>query len=215
MGADTANLMLLSFAWIAYAALHSGLASLGLKRAVAAHLPRLVPAYRLVYNLVASLALLPIFGLVVDRPGVWLWRWKGPGAWVMNGLALVAAGILVAWPAGYDLGEFLGWRQLRTRRGMAEDLEPFRISTLHRFVRHPWYSLFLVILWTRDMNAARLVSAGWITVYFIVGSWLEERKLLARFGVAYRDYMDRVPGLLPRPWRTLSRAEAQRLEGRR
>ncbi|WP_243316686.1 methyltransferase family protein [Geothrix paludis] len=215
MGADTANLMLLSLAWVAYAALHSSLASLGLKRAVAAHLPRLVSAYRLAYNLIACLALLPILWLLVYRPGAWVWRWTGVGAWVMNGLALVAVGILVAWPAGYDLGEFLGWRQLRMRRGMAEDLEPFRISALHRFVRHPWYSLSLVILWTRDMNAARLVSAGWITIYFIVGSWLEERKLLARFGGAYRDYMDRVPGLLPRPWRILSRAEARRLEGRR
>jgi len=215
MGADTTNLMLLSLAWIAYAALHSSLASLGLKRAAAAHLPRLVPAYRLVYNLVAGLALLPILWGLVHRPGPWLWRWKGPGAWVMNGLALVAIGVLVAWPVGYDLGEFLGWRQLRTRRGMAEDLEPLRISALHRHVRHPWYSLSLVILWTRDMNAARLVSAGWITAYFIVGSWLEERKLLVRFGAAYREYMDRVPGLLPRPWKILSREEARRLEKRR
>src|SRR5512133_709019 len=215
MGSDTANVVLLSLVWIAFAALHSSLASLGLKRVTARHCPRLVPAYRLLYNLVAGLTLLPILWLLAYRPGPWLWRWTGLAAWVMNGLALVAAGILVFGPAGYDLKEFLGWRQVRTGRESAEDLEPLRISSLHRFVRHPWYSLSLVILWTRDMNTARIVSAGWITVYFITGSWLEERKLLARFGAAYREYMALVPGLLPRPWRILSREDARRLEGRR
>jgi protein-S-isoprenylcysteine O-methyltransferase Ste14 len=215
MGSDTANLILLSLAWVAFAVLHSSLASLGLKRVTALHCPRLVPAYRLLYNLVAGLTLLPILWLLAYRPGPWLWRWTGVAAWVMNGLALVAAGVLMFGSAGYDLKEFLGWRQVRTGRGSAEDLEPLRISSLHRFVRHPWYSLSLVILWTRDMNTARLVSAGWITAYFIAGSWLEERKLLARFGAAYREYMARVSGLLPLPWRILSREDAQRLEGRR
>ncbi|WP_257304856.1 methyltransferase family protein [Geothrix campi] len=215
MGSDTANLLLLSCAWIAYAALHSLLASLGLKRAVVAHARPLVPAYRLLYNLIAVLALLPILGWMWRHPGPWLWRWTGPAGWTMNGLALLAAAVLVFGPAGYDLKEFLGWRQLRSLRTMAEDLEPFRISPLHRFVRHPWYSLSLVILWTRDMNQARLVSAWWITLYFILGSRLEERKLRARFGAAYREYMARVPGLLPLPWRILSQEEARRLEGKK
>jgi protein-S-isoprenylcysteine O-methyltransferase Ste14 len=65
------------------------------------------------------------------------------------------------------------------------------------------------------MNQARLVSAWWITLYFILGSRLEERKLWARFGAAYREYMARVPGLLPLPWRILSQEEARRLEGKR
>src|SRR5512133_121917 len=41
------------------------------------------------------------------------------------------------------------------------------------------------------------------------------RKPLARFGAAYQGYMAQVPGLLPLPWRNLSREEARRLEGRR
>lgn len=61
------------------------------------------------------------------------------------------------------------------------------------------------------MNAARLVSALAITAYFVIGSRLEEQKLIARFGEAYRRYRDRVPGLLPRPWRTLRREDARRL----
>ena len=211
MGTLTASLIALSLAWILYGALHSVLATVGIKRAVADRWPRLMPAYRLLYNLFAGVALLPILWLLGRTPGPWLWRWHGGPAWVMTGLALVAAGLLVVGPGLYDLSEFLGLRQLREGRGTPEDREPFRVSTLHRYVRHPWYALSLVLLWTRDMNAVRLVSALWITVYFILGSRLEEEKLLVRFGGAYRDYLARVPGLLPLPWKRLSREEARRL----
>ena len=213
MGSDAVHLAWLALAWAAYGAVHSLLAAAGLKARVAAHLPRWVPAYRLMYNLVAVLALLPILWLLVRHPGPWLWRWQGPLAWLMNGLALLAAGLLVFGPGTYDLGEFLGLRQVQERRMDIEDREPLRISALHRYVRHPWYALSLVLLWTRDMSAAMLVSALAITAYFLIGSWLEERKLLARFGPAYGQYMAKVPGLVPRPWRCLSREEARLLEG--
>jgi protein-S-isoprenylcysteine O-methyltransferase Ste14 len=213
MDSHAASLIALSLAWIVYGALHSVLAAQGIKRQVAAHLPRLMPAYRLLYNLFAGVALLPILWLLWCDPGPWLWRWHGGPAWVLNGLALLATGLLLAGPGLYDLSEFLGLRQLRERREVPEDQEPFRISTLHRYVRHPWYALSLVLIWTRDMSAAMLVSALWITAYFILGSRLEERKLLLRFGDVYRDYMTRVPGLLPRPWKILSRDDARRLGG--
>jgi hypothetical protein len=45
-------------------------------------------------------------------------------------------------------------------------------------------------------------------LYFIVGAWLEERKLEAHFGAAYRKYRSRVPGLIPLPWKRLSATEA-------
>ena len=213
MGSDAVHLAWLALAWAAYGAVHSLLAAAGFKARVAALAPRWVPAYRLAYNLVALVALLPVLVLLARHPGPWLWRWQGVWAWLMNGLALLAAGLLIFGPGTYDLAEFLGLRQLRERRPGIGDQEPLRISALHRHVRHPWYALSLVLLWTRDMSTALLVSALAITAYFVVGSWLEERKLLARFGPAYGQYMARVPGLVPRPWRRLSREEARQLEG--
>lgn len=210
MGIDLTGLIELSLLWAAYGALHSLLAATGVKRFAARRWPGLMPAYRVAYNLVALLGLLPILWFLARHPGPWVWRWQGLLAWVMDGVALLAAGLLVS-GAGYDLAEFLGFRQLQEGRTAGEDREPFRISTLHRFVRHPWYSLSLVILWTRDMTTALLVSALWITAYIVVGAQLEERKLLARFGPVYRDYLARVPGLVPRPWKVLGRDEARKL----
>ena len=61
------------------------------------------------------------------------------------------------------------------------------------------------------MGAATLLSSVMITVYFIIGSHLEEKKLLVYHGDTYRRYMARVPGLIPLPWKSLSAEEADRL----
>jgi protein-S-isoprenylcysteine O-methyltransferase Ste14 len=131
------------------------------------------------------------------------------------GLAYGLAGLAIlgfAWSLRYyDGSEFLGLRQWRARQRSALDQERLHLSPLHRFVRHPWYTLGLVLVWTQNMDAARLTSAVVISAYFVLGSRLEERKLLLYHGPAYAAYRRRVPALLPRPWRSLSSAEAREL----
>ena len=61
------------------------------------------------------------------------------------------------------------------------------------------------------MNAAMLLSAVLASVYFIVGSHLEEKKLLVFHGDVYRRYMEKVPGLLPWPGKSLTAAAADQL----
>ena len=111
----------------------------------------------------------------------------------------------------YDNMVFMGWTQWKNRHQGCEDPEQLHISTLHRFVRHPWYFFILVILWTQDIHLSQLVTYGLITLYFIIGSYLEERKLMECYGDAYRHYCQRVPGLIPLPWRWLSKGEATEL----
>ena len=207
------DLTLLAVGWAAYFVLHSALASLTVKRAVAARWPRLVPAYRLVFNALALLLIVPLLGWTFAHPGPELWRWSGIWRWVANGAAALAL-VGVAWTLrDYDGSEFVGLRQWRERERRVEDQESFHLSPLHRFVRHPWYSLGLVLLWTRDMDAARLVGATLATVYLVIGSWLEERKLLVYHGERYRFYRERVPALFPLPWRWLDAESAERLRG--
>ena len=197
--------------WLAYFVLHSALAARAPKDWTARVRPRWMPGYRLAFNLVAVLALLPVLWQLHRHPGPSLWGWNGPWAWLANGLALAAALGFVGTLRHYDGGEFLGWRQWRGRVRSADDREELHISPFHRHVRHPWYACGLVVLWTRDMSAAMLVSALLITAYLVVGARLEERKLLARHGDAYRRYMRRVPGLLPWPGKSLTAAEADAL----
>jgi len=205
------SLTWLTLGWIAYALLHSVLASFAVKNAVARRWPTAAPYYRLGFNIVASVTALPLAWGTYAIPGDMLWRWSGPWAWLANGLALAAiAGFFVSTRA-YDMDEFLGLRQIREHDRTTADREGFTLSFFHRFVRHPWYFFGLVIVWTRDMNAPMLVSALAISAYFAIGSKFEERKLIAIHGDAYRRYRERVPALLPLPWKTLTAEEARGL----
>ncbi len=205
------QLIAISLAWVFYGSVHSFLASLKVKRWVARHFPRWMPAYRLFFNLIAF-ALLPLpLGLTYAQRGPWLWQWTGPLWWLANGLALLAIWGFVLTLRDYDSAEFLGFRQLQTGRRAVEDQESFRLSPLHRFVRHPWYSLGLVLIWTRDMDVPLFVSALWVSLYLFLGSRLEEQKLLFYHGERYRRYRALVPGLLPRPGRYLRKDQVRDL----
>jgi len=208
---ETSRLMLLAATWLLYFVIHSALASLRVKRWVAKHRPDLMPAYRLMFNAVAIAFIVPPLTMTYLFHGEWLWQWKGIGEWLANGVALLAVAGFVWSLRFYDNGEFFGTKQWRERSRAVEDQEQLHISPLHRFVRHPWYSLGLLLIWTRDMDLAFLVTAVMATLYFIVGSLLEERKLIVYHGEAYRRYREKVPGLVPLPWRWLDKQEAAEL----
>lgn len=205
------DLALLLCYWLAYFLLHSILASLGVKRLLAATRPALMPGYRLAFNILSLLLILPILWHIFQHPGPMLWRWQGASAWLANGIALLACLGFVRSLKYYDTQEFLGLRQLRAHTRSVEDQEHFHLSPFHRYVRHPWYFFGLVLIWTRDMNTAMLLSGAMMTLYFIIGSRLEEKKLLVYHGEIYRRYMERVPGLFPLPWKMLSTEEADAL----
>ncbi len=205
----TARLLLLVIVWFIYAVLHSLLASLPAKRWGSSHYPSLMPCYRLGFNALAVILLLPPLYLTWIWRGPLLWEWSGPLFWLANGLALLAvAGFF--WTLRYYSGtEFLGLGQARRGERSVADQEHFHLSPLHRYVRHPWYSLGLVIIWTRDMDAMFLATACFLTLYLIIGSRMEERKLVSYHGETYREYRKRVPGLIPLPWRHLSKEQEQ------
>ncbi len=203
-----AGLAAIAAAWALYGTLHSVLASRTAKAWAARRLPALAARYRLIYNLFAILALMPPLWLTWSWQGPWLWRWTGIWGWLADGLALLAlAGFWVASRA-YDMPVFLGLRPEPERPRLG-------LSPLHRYVRHPWYSLGLVILWTRDMHAGLLATALVLTLYLLVGSRLEERRLEAELGDVYTGYRRQVPGLLPWPGRVLSPADYERLRNHR
>lgn len=192
-------------AWALFGLIHSALAATPVRQRLIRRWPGLRPVYRLLYNILAALLLIPPLALTWLYSGKALWHWP---AWFEWGVfLLVAAGFLftMRW---YDGLDFIGLRQWRQRRSPTECGEAFILSPLHRHVRHPWYSMGLLYLWTRDLNAAWLAAAGTITLYIVIGSRLEERKLVESFGEPYRRYLERVPGLVPLPWRHLSREEA-------
>jgi protein-S-isoprenylcysteine O-methyltransferase Ste14 len=57
----------------------------------------------------------------------------------------------------------------------------------------------VIFVWVdyRDMYVSTLIVNILLTIYLLIGTILEERKLVIELGDSYRDYMDRVSMLFP------------------
>jgi methanethiol S-methyltransferase len=166
---------------------------------------RYVPAQieRSTYVLLASAALALLF---------WQWRSIGTIVWDVQPLparvALTTLGfagwaIVLASTFMIDHFELFGMRQVwHAWRSKPHAETSFRTVLFYRLVRHPLMLGFLIAFWaTPTMTAGHLLFAVVTTGYILVALQLEERDLVNALGEPYRRYRERVPMLLPRPWR--------------
>ena len=194
--------------WMLYFSIHSLFASLRFKQFILLSYPGIMPWYRLIFNILAMLLLIPPVFLMLMYPGELVWQWSGNWRYLANSLALLAIAGFIFSLRSYDSSEFIGTRQLKEGRKDIKERESFHLSVFHRYVRHPWYAFALVLIWTRDMYISYLISAILMSLYFIIGSYLEEKKLIAFHGDQYRLYRKYVAALIPLPWRILSAQKA-------
>lgn len=197
--------------FLSYFILHSFTASIAMKHWIAQRWPNVMPWYRLAFNGLAIVLTIPLLVVMFLFPGETLWQWQGIGFYLTSALAMLAVVAFIYSLQHYDLSEFWGTRQLKEGIHSVNDQESFHISPFHRYVRHPWYFFALVIIWTRDVSTVQLLVYSLVTAYFVLGSKLEERKLIAYHGEVYRKYQQKVAGVFPLPWKTLSAKQAQEL----
>jgi len=199
---------LILFSMLVFGSVHSLLASRAAKASAQTAVGRrhVRGWYRLLYNLVAAISLAPTLLLLVGLPDRELYRIPEPWSYVALAIQALAALGLVYSVYQMDLFHFSGLRQLAAWIGGSQahsesDTSASRLvlDGLHRYVRHPLYTTSLIVLWlVSPMTVNRLALLIGATLYFYVGSIFEERKLVAEFGQAYRDYQRRVPRLAPR-----------------
>jgi len=102
----------------------------------------------------------------------------------------------------YDAGQFLGFRQIREgnlHNGIAEAGE-LQTSGILGILRHPWYLAAILLIWARPLDISVIIVNAILTIYLIVGTYLEEKKLVREFGEKYRAYQKRVSMLIPYKW---------------
>ncbi len=189
-------------ALIAYGFVHSLFASASLKRGLRVVLGRgVMRVYRLFYTLWATLTFLPVLYLLWKLPDAPLYRLPSPWDTVGYGVQMVGL-LLGAWSLLVtDVWAFIGLKQLSSATPN-ESVERLTVKGPYAWVRHPMYTGTLFILWgAASMSLNRLAFTLAVTLYFIVGGYFEERKLLAQFGEPYAAYLRRTPMLLPRPQR--------------
>jgi protein-S-isoprenylcysteine O-methyltransferase Ste14 len=182
---------------LTYGLVHSWLASLMVK---AQARRRFGPAanrwFRLVYNLIALITLLPVLFLpvvLIDRP---IYTIRLPWLALTIALQLLSVSALVIGVAQTGIGSFLGIKQVIT--GKEEPSTRLVIDGLYRWVRHPLYTAGLVFIWFMPVMTWNLLAINLgITLYIVIGALFEERKLQREFGEAYAAYKQRTPMLIP------------------
>ncbi|MEW6367626.1 MAG: hypothetical protein AB1714_23595 [Acidobacteriota bacterium] len=202
MTADYAKYAILALLWIGFCTLHSLLISITVTRFLERKLGDAYRYYRLFYNLVALLTLVPPVWYSTTLHRTMLFTWDGYLSILQWLMRAAGVGLFVAGFMKYSPSEFLGTRQIRrgVNRQAAGPSGRLVSSGILAFVRHPFYSAVILLLWAEDFDAPRLIVNGILTSYVIIGTLLEEHKLLLDFGDQYRLYQREVSMFVPWKW---------------
>lgn len=193
---DPRYLLLLAASWLLFGVSHSLLAGTTLERLFGRH-------SRIAFNGLAVVMTAIPFVIGASLPANLLWDEPNWLRWVRHGASVVAVLAFIHTLKFYSLPAFLGFKF---------ETWPLTFSPWHRFVRHPWYFLMLVFVWTQTMTETWLVSASCITLYLILGSRIEEKRILRHHSDSYAQYCRIVPALIPWRGRALDETTRLRLE---
>ena len=195
----TVDYVVLAVLWIIWCAIHSGMIWVTVTDYLKRRLGSTFRFYRLLFNAVAAVTLIPVvlYSLLIQGPVVFRWT----GFMVVFQVFLLVGGVLLflAGARHYDLFQFLGLRQMvtGTSRGALTATGQFDTTGILGITRHPWYLGALMLIWAGELHVSTLVGNLILTVYLLVGAMLEERKLVLEFGEEYRRYQQRVSMLIP------------------
>lgn len=103
-----------------------------------------------------------------------------------------------------EVREFLGISQIKrwfdSSYNVVEGDERLELNLKGAFLycRHPIYFFFILFLGLRPtMDVFYLTFYICIVVYFIVGAYFEEQRLVLKFGKRYAEYRELVPMFIP------------------
>lgn len=192
--------IILAVVLIIWCALHSILISRSLTAVVRRRLGRGYRFYRLFFTIFSALTLIPVAVFAFKARTTPVFSWDGTWRIAQILLLIVSGAFFILGAGRYDIGRFLGTRQIREKEengaGLAE-AGMLDVSGVLSVVRHPWYLAGILLVWARPLYPSTLVVNIVVCAYFIIGAYLEERKLIAIFGQTYLDYQKRVPMFIP------------------
>lgn len=182
--------------WTLFGVVHSVLAMRAWKAWMQTRLGKYFRYYRFTYSIISLLLLVWVLYFQFSLPGNAIWE--------VPLFLRILAGILTA--GGITIMMVSMRKYFFTHSGIDVFFQqtPSSISLqttgLHSIVRHPLYTGTLLMVWSLWFlfpTWGNLTGCLMITLYTVIGTVFEERKLLQDFGDAYAQYQRRVPMLLP------------------
>jgi methanethiol S-methyltransferase len=180
---------ILVLGWAFYFFIHSFLASERIKKFFHAQNGR---TYRLIFSLISVIGLFCL--LYVNGLGKTPKLFNSEGVVRYCSMMLATFGVMVILQAfkQFSLKKFVG---------LNEEEEEFRTTGILDHIRHPLYAgTILIVLgfFFFYPTLSTLVSMTCIFIYLPIGIFLEEQKLIKKYGDQYLNYRKQVPMLFPK-----------------
>ncbi len=191
------NIFWLAFSVLMWGFFHSLFASLPFKAFIRHHLGSLSDRYyRLAYNIFAGISFVGILVIAALTPDRTLYVVPFPWVAFLIIAEFLAVAALVVGLRQTDALQFLGLRQIIGPRTPSQN--KLVTDGLYRYVRHPLYTAGLAFIWLMPLMTARLLVINLaLTLYIVVGAFIEERKLRHKFGHDYVAYIAATPMFIP------------------
>jgi methanethiol S-methyltransferase len=186
--------------WTGYCTLHSYLISIRVTNTMKHQLGKYYAFYRLFYVFISTVLLIPIFSYVSQTDQHVIITY-GP---ILNfsRYVLISGSFFVffwAFFIDYDFLSFVGIRQILNLGKNGKTIHSIELKRkgLLGIIRHPMYLAAIILLWCMTFKVSDIVANIVLTIYFIIGTMLEEKKLVLEFGDCYIKYQQEVPMLIP------------------
>jgi protein-S-isoprenylcysteine O-methyltransferase Ste14 len=163
--------------------------------------------YRLFFVLVSIFLLFPIINFTIQLDHEIVITYSAGINIVRYVLTVFGVFVFVkAFLIDYDILHFVGIRQAMKFNRIEKKPSNVELkkSGLLGIVRHPMYSAVVIVLWCHSFTIADVIVNSILTIYVVIGTLLEERKLVIEFGDSYIRYQKEVPMLIPFiRWKTI------------
>ncbi len=194
------NYLLIALLWTGYCALHSFLISIWFTNLMKRSLKEYYAFYRLFYNALALILFVPLYLYTIQTKSEIIISYSYP--FTIIRYLLISFSILISLKAfffDYDYLTFFGIRQMFDfGKNKSQDYSGgIRKKGLLGIIRHPLYFGVLIFIWCQTFRITDIVVNIVLTAYIIIGTRLEEKKLVLEFGDTYIKYQHEVPMLIP------------------
>jgi len=188
------------FLWTLYVALHSYLISTGFTNLMIRVLKEYYAFYRLFYILISLALLIPLLNYANQIDDKVIIIYESPFSvirYILTWFSLLM--FFYAFFFNYDSLSFFGFRQIMNfgKEVKINPSEAIKKNGLLGLMRHPMYFALIIYLWCQTFRMIDIYVNALLTVYVIIGTVLEEKKLVMEFGEAYIKYKKEVPMLIP------------------
>ena len=194
--------LLIALMWTGYCSLHSYLISIRFTNRMTRLLKNYYAFYRLAYVMISFILLVPIFKfkaqLNLTDPVIVTY---GFPLYIVRYVLISGSLLMFFWTFffHYDSLSFFGIRQILDigKTKTTDPSEKIKKTGLLGIIRHPMYLAVIIFLWCRTFRVSDIVVNIVLTLYILIGTRLEENKLVMEFGDPYNKYQHEVPMLIP------------------